>query len=840
MYKLNLFKHSFTLDNAHLEKVTYLTLWGSPAVVADLHRDARGRTAYVCHDGPPYANGSLHLGHFVNKTLKDATAKFKRMQGYFSPYVPGFDCHGLPVELEVEKAGHSKTDPMAFVAACRAYAKTQVALQTTQFQSFGVAADWAQAYRTLDPSFEAGASALFSSLPGAVKRLRPVHWCPDCASSLAEAEVEYKPRLSDSVVVLFALASTPGTYLEVWTTTPYTLPANQAVAFNPGLAYVAVTDSQGRVRVRLGHEGEARLPRFELAGTRALSPYTGVEVPVLPADYVSRAGTGLVHLAPAFGTDDFRVGEANGLAVTAWLDERGRFLPHTGKLAGMTTAQAAAHVLETVAPLVVSHEQLEHEYPHCWRHKRAVFFRASEEWFLDLGATGPQALQALEDVTFVPSSGKERMRTMLQGRSSWCVSRNRLWGTPLVDPSNPNDVRLAARVASEGVEAWQSEGPRRTLDVWFDSGVTHELVMRKRFGQSADVYFEGSDQHRGWFQSSLLTAVAAGGPAPYRAVVTHSFVVDAQGQKLSKSSRNYEPLDQLLTRMSPDVLRLWTLQQDFSKELKFSPEALALTKDRYRKLRNTMRFCLQNLQDFDWQPRRLTRPANEVQVVLLRMLAQEVSEAANDFNFAGAVQALTLYAESVSSGYFAAVKDALYCDAANSSSRREAQYVLSLVLQVLMALLAPVLSYTAEEVFQHVRESARFSMPSVLMFGLADVSLPEVPNSQALLEAYRQVQQLRAQLNQQVVTLRESGNAHVKGPAQVELAVQTEPDGLLAQMMELLGCAQVLAQSTAGAEMPRFWVTSRLACACCREHRESVQAPGELCERCDAVQAVAA
>lgn len=835
MYSLNLFKSSFELAQVHSDKSSYLALWGTPATVDALHRSPGGRPTFLLHDGPPYANGALHLGHFVNKTLKDALVKFKRLDGYFAPYVPGFDCHGLPVELEVEKLGHSKADTRDFVESCRAYAEGQVASQTAEFRTFGVAADWERPYLTLDPEFEAGASRLFSALPSVVKRLRPVHWCPDCASSLAEAEVEYEERTSDSLVVLFALEGRENTFLQVWTTTPYTLPANKAVAFNPALDYAAIEEG-GRTLVRAQPPGEAMTGvAVDLHGLRARSPYTGDLVPVLAADYVTSSGTGLVHLAPAFGMDDFRVGEAHGLGVEHYVDEGGRFLH--GDMAGMTLREGADHVLERVGDLVHSRTTLQHEYPHCWRHKRPVFFKASEEWFLELAEVGPRALAALKDVQFVPETARERLGSMLRSRTSWCLSRNRLWGTPLADPGNAVDAALLERVTEEGVEAWQADGPRRTLDVWFDSGVTHELVMRKRFGRTADVYLEGSDQHRGWFQSSLLTAVAAGGPAPYKALLTHSFVVDEHGRKYSKSSKNYLAMDEMFKRYSPDVLRLWTLQQDFAKELKLSPQSLERTVERYRKLRNTLRFCLQNLVDFEFKARaELTHSMHRLQLVKLQELVATVQAAAGRYDFAGATAALMQYADAVSSDYFTAVKDALYCDAANSARRREAQFVLGRVVDTLMRLLVPVLPFTAEEVFQLVREPMGCAEASALLLTLEGLQMPKVERAVELRAAYEQLSAVKHRVHQHVEAGLTNG---LKSAAQLELEVTLPcseelflvmPD----EMRDFFGVARVgvAAGTSVGVRVRR---TSRGLCPRCRRHdRPSLFSA--LCRRCEEVE----
>lgn len=838
MYKLNLFTTPFVLTEKHTDKAAFHGLWNHADVLTDLHREARGRTPFLLHDGPPYANGSLHVGHFANKALKDAVLKFKRLQGVFAPFVPGFDCHGLPVELEVEKLGQSKADAQAFVAACRSYATTQVAQQTQEFASFGVSADWERPYKTMDPAFEAGAARCFTRLPQVVKRLRPVHWCPACGSSLAEAEVEYKSRLSPSVVVLFELVDAPRTFLQVWTTTPYTLPANKAVAFNAAHDYVELVEGERRMVRARRDDDAADLPSVSLAGRHVLSPYTGHMVPVLAADYVSSTGTGLVHLAPSFGMDDFRVGEANGLAVESFVDANGRFLvdgPAGAALAGQTLAAAQRTVLESLGDLLYSSEQREHEYPHCWRHKSPLFFKASEEWFLDLVELGPQALTALDSVSFVPESGRERMSAMLGARTSWCLSRTRLWGTPLVDPKDAEQLALLDEVAKHGVEAWQADGPRRTLDVWFDSGVTHEMVMRERFGRGADLVVEGTDQHRGWFQSSLLTSVALHGTAPYATVLTHGFVLDEKGNKYSKSSANYEPLSVTLEKMSPDVLRLWALSQDMTRDLKMSRQSLERTGERYRKLRNTLRFCLQNTGDVDLDAAAaapVTRSLHLAQLADMATLAHTVTEAAERYDLPAAVAALTLYCETVSGEYFTAVKDTLYCDAPDAPRRREAQAVLVRMLLLLTRLLVPVLPYTAEEVFQLLRPRLGNAPATSLQLTLDAASLTASQAAAAWSPAYEQLRRLRREVNQFV----EAGRDDVlKGPAQLELSVTLPTAVPVADLEDFFDCANVAVVLRAGPATVTAYRTALPRCPRCRRHRKL--ASRGLCERCEHVDA---
>lgn len=835
MYTLNLNKCTFDLGQAHSDKASYLARWNAPAVVDQLHRDAAGKPLFLLHDGPPYANGDLHLGHFLNKSLKDALLRFKRLEGYFAPFVPGFDCHGLPVELEVEKRGHSKDDPKGFVEACRAYAHGQVAAQTAQFQSFGVAADWEQRYLTMDPEFEVGAAEFMSKLPALRKRLRPVHWCPACASSLAEAEVEHKLKASDSLTVLFPLVGQPNTYLLVWTTTPYTLPANKAVAYHPGSEYVRVSEGD-RWLVRLRQPDDALPEPVDLQGLHAVSSYTKAVVPLLPADYVTSAGTGLVHLAPSFGVEDFRVGEAHGLPVEQFVDDTGRFV--VPGMEGLTLKQATPHVLAALKDLVYLQETTQHEYPHCWRHKAPVFFKASEEWFLELDEVGQAAGRALDQVQFVPASGKARLQSMLSARTSWCLSRNRLWGTPLVDQADPDDVARLDAMRVEGLSAWHAQGRRRTLDVWADSGMTHELVLQKRFGRKADVYLEGSDQHRGWFQSSLLTAVAVGQEAPYKTVLTHGFVVGPDGTKYSKSSKNYVPLDTLFKTYSPDVLRLWVLQQDFTKELRMSEASLAQANDRYRKLRNTLRFCLQNTMDMSKsQAVRVTHSLHRYMMSELARVTRTVRDAVSRYDFAGAVTALVLFSEQVSGEYFTAVKDTLYCDHPDAPRRREAQTVLLELLGQLVRLLMPVLPFTSEETYALAQDRLEDVAPvaALLTFG------PTAQEAGALTEAFSELRGLKQQVNQYVEAHRQEG---LKGAERLvlNLAVSENVAALVSarEAEDYFGSASVRFSSHSEDRVVKVELTSYTACPRCRRHTRHAMALTAVCHRCDEVEAALA
>ncbi len=865
MYSLNLFSVNFPPAARHEDTSSYLARWRDARLLDALHRTpAPGAPTFVLHDGPPYANGDLHLGHFLNKAVKDAVLKFKRLEGVFAPFVPGFDCHGLPVELEVEKLGVAKSDPQAFVEACRAYASEQATRQALQFEAFGVAADWQRPYRTMEPAFEAGAARLFASLPQRVRRLRPVHWCPACGSSLAEAEVEHRLRRSDSVEVRFAVNEAPGTHLLVWTTTPYTLPANEGVAFGPSLDYVRVQEA-GLTLVRLRRETDGpdveSVPLGSMGWTLE-SPFTGRTVPLVAADYVTRSGTGLVHLAPSFGMDDFRVGEAHGLPVRAFVDGTGRFLAGLDgrndwgtRLQGLTLAQGSVLVLELLGERVHRRETLEHDYPHCWRHKSPVFFKASEEWFLDLREVAPKALGVLEDVEFLPSTGRERLASMLRSRTSWCVSRSRLWGTPLVE--SEDDARRLDAVGERGLSAWHEGAPRRTLDVWFDSGVTHELVARARFGRRADLYVEGNDQHRGWFQSSLLTAVCAGREAPFRQVLTHGFVVDERGQKYSKSSGNYVPLARLLAEHGPDVLRVWALSQDVTRDVRMSQASVKQAAERLRRVRNTLRFCLQNLTDAPLAGGPVLKdPVLAGFARELEQLERSVRAAAHRYDFAQVWAELSVFCERASAELFTACKDTLYCDAPDAPLRRQTQALLGRLAGVLARVLVPLAPFSAEDAVCALgarmgdgRDGRADSAQWLTWSGLAPLEVAPCRGSlgwarderarlHARFEAHREGRNAAAGFE----TLRQLGGLGVVlRPEAVEGNWPSDPTSL-ARLANYLGCAAVVLEPDGAQHCDDVEAGWRLrqgaqACPRCRRFALAYREPEALCERCEAVEA---
>lgn len=732
-YTLNMTKVKFDLPEKHLNKEEYVELWNSEAV-QNYFKSQETKPLFLLHDGPPYANGDLHLGHFTNKVLKDTLLKFKRLNGFYAPLYNGSDCHGLPVELAVEKKSklNKKENPKGFLEECYTYSNEQASNQREQVKGFGVFADYTKSYQTTDHKREAGEmQAVLDLLDKGFlfQKFRPVYWCKDCQSSLAEAELEYKLKQSDSLTVEFKLDDE--TSLLVWTTTPYTLPANQAVAYNKRHSYAKYFDNvKNKYYVKLKDfevpDSWSFVSDFSFDNVKVVSPYHKKLVSLYHADFVEQSGTGFVHVAPSFGLDDFHLGEAHNLETKSYVNEYGKYnTDEFPELMGLDLKKATSFVLEKLNEegLVYHHTMFNHEYPHCWRHKTPLFSKTSKEWFMDLSNVKDEAQQAADKVEFYPENGKTRLKSMLEGRSSWCVSRNRLWGVPL-----PKDNTVEAM---EEYKSWMNEvevnglsapyeDPTfkpQTLDVWFDSGMTHTTVVKEEFGfTQSDLYLEGSDQHRGWFQSSLLTSLALNGSAPYKQVLTHGFVVDEKGVKLSKSVGNYVSMEDLLKEYSPDTLRLWALGQDYSKELTYSKATLNNALERYKKFRNTLRFMLQNLDDFDVSSFELNMDQlddlDKYVVEKTNDVKNKVLKLADEYRFNESLNALYNYCDFVSTVYLDSQKDRLYCLAKKDPRRVSTQQVLFYVQHNLMLLLLPFMPYSTEEFYA---KSKNYGKESVLM-----------------------------------------------------------------------------------------------------------------------------
>jgi isoleucyl-tRNA synthetase len=736
-----------------------------------------GKNKYILHDGPPYANGNIHLGHALNKILKDIIVKYKNMTGFAAPYIPGWDCHGLPIELQVEKnIGRSKKlalNKTEIRRLCKEYAEKYIDVQKSEFKRLGVLGDWQNPYRTIDFSYEAAEiRELGKCIANGLlyRQKKPVYWCASCVTALAEAEVEYEEHTSPSIYVRFKVKDArglfkphpEGTYAVIWTTTPWTLPANQAIAVNPLFTYQFVNTPKGQLILKqemipglMKVFGFARddyevssgayLGR-ELEGVVCSHPWLEREVRILPAEFVTAdQGTGSVHIAPGHGQEDYELGQRYGLEVFAPVDAEGKFTPDAGDLAGEYVFKADAKIIAKLRAngSLLAEEKLVHSYPHCWRCKNAVLFRATEQWFISMETNHLRrhALEAIEQVKWIPPWGRDRIRGMLESRPDWCISRQRSWGVPIpvfYCKSCKNPIlsaelcnHISAIFAREGSDAWfqrpasellpahfacPSCGNREfsqeedILDVWFDSGVSHAAVVETRpeLGGVSDLYLEGSDQHRGWFHTALLTSVATRARPSYRSVLTHGFTLDGKGRKMSKSLGNVIAPQEITKKYGAEILRLWTAAEDYREDVRISDEIINRLVEAYRKLRNTARFLISNLYDFDPGRDAVTQGLPELDRWILHRtqnLLARCRDAYENFEFHIVYHALNNFCSvDLSAQYLDIVKDRLYCEAAQSRERRSAQTALYYILDALVHLMAPILSFTAEEIWQHMPE----------------------------------------------------------------------------------------------------------------------------------------
>jgi len=749
-----------------------LAAWERDGLYGKIRALAKGRPSFVLTDGPPYANGAIHLGHAVNKILKDIIVKSRTLDGYDAPYVPGWDCHGLPIEMQVEKSHGrvgQKIDAKAFRAACREYAHKQVDAQRADFKRLGVLGDWDHPYLTMAPRFEADqlrAFALIIKNGHLYKGYKPVHWCLNCRSALAEAEVEYEDKTSPSIYVRFPVADSADlaqrfgieaqplpASLAIWTTTPWTLPANRAVAVHPQIDYALIEIELGAGPELLVLAGELiesvmkslGVARWSLIATvkgAALEhlslrhPFYDRRVPVILGDHVTLdAGTGAVHTAPGHGLDDYVVGRRYGLEIENPVGGDGRFLPSTPLFAGELVFDANAHVIKVLHEngCLLKDEPYHHSYPHCWRHKTPVIFRATPQWFISMEQAGLRkgALEAISHVDWMPAWGEQRISSMIAGRPDWCVSRQRTWGVPIplfvdkvsgeLHPKTSELIEdVAQRVERGGIDAWfdldaaallgadasRYDKATDVMDVWFDSGVVHHCLAQSRpeITVPSDLYLEGSDQHRGWFHSSLLTSVAMHGRAPYRGVLTHGFTVDEKGRKMSKSIGNTLVPQKLTGTLGADVVRLWVAATDYANEMSVSDEILKRMADSYRRMRNTLRFLLGNLDGFD--PAQHAVPFDALVAIdqwaaaKAFVLQNDVVTAYRNYEFHDIYQKIHNFCVVELGGFYLdIIKDRLYTTGAASGPRRSAQTAMYHVAHAMVRWLAPILSFTAEEVW---------------------------------------------------------------------------------------------------------------------------------------------
>ena len=819
----------------------WLEAWEKEGLYQQIREHCRGREKFILSDGPPYANGDIHIGHAVNKVLKDIIIKFKTLDGFDAPYVPGWDCHGLPVELKVEKKvgkPGQKLSEKEFFQACRKYAQSQVDLQRKAFIRLGILGDWFVPYQTMDPTFEAN---IIRSLRKIIandhleRGFKPVHWCTACGSALAEAEVEYPDKNSISLYVAFSVADQSdflGRFagevitnkklsIPIWTTTPWTLPANEAVALHGEITYVLVNYAEQSIVVAESlcetvmqqlevsdYSIVAKCEGQALSGLMLQHPFLEKQVPVLIGDHVTvDAGTGAVHTAPAHGLDDYQLALAHDLPVESPVDDRGCYISTAAVFPGEHVFKANDKVvalLEEKGKLLQA-ATIKHSYPHCWRHKTPLIFRATPQWFISMDKNGlrEKALEAIRFAEWMPSWGSARIADMVSKRPDWCISRQRLWDVPMAlfihretQELHPHTLDLMEKVADivevEGIEAWRALDPKDllgddakdyikindTLDVWFDSGVVHTCVvgMHPDLQLPADLVLEGSDQHRGWFQSSLLTSVAMHEVAPYKAALTHGFTVDAKGRKMSKSIGNVIAPEKVVNSLGADVLRLWVASTDYSGEMTVSDEILKRTSDTYRRLRNTARFLLANLHDFDPEQHMVAYddllPLDKFIISHAHALQEVVTQAFDDYQFHVVCHKVHHFCSVVLGGFYLdVIKDRQYTMQANSVARRSAQTAMQHVLEALVRWLAPITSFTAEEIWQHMPGKRSGSV----MFATWYEHLTPLDDSDTMNSAFwEQVMQVRDQVNRELESARQ--NNLVRSGLQADVTLYCDDD----------------------------------------------------------------
>lgn len=740
-----------------------LKFWKEQDIYHSLRKKRAGQKKFILNDGPPYANGHLHCGHALNKTLKDIVIKSRSLSGYDAPYVPGWDCHGLPIELNVEKKWGKagvKLSKKEFREKCREYASQQLNIQREEFKRLGVFGDWENPYSTMDYHYEADTIRALSKIIQngyLVRGFKPVHWCMDCQSALAEAEVEYEDKTSLAIDVAFKFEKSPLqtdiVYAVIWTTTPWTLPANEALALNGKMEYAFVSTSKGiyllatdlveQAMQRYGIEdyqiistvlGEA------LEGLKLHHPfYTNKLVPIVLGEHVTtEAGTGCVHTAPAHGPDDYLIGMQYNLPVESPVMGNGVYAPSVPLVAGKHVLKVEEDIINLLKEnnTLVYSQSYPHSYPHCWRHKTPVIFRATAQWFLSF--KNPELLKniekAIDNTEWIPDWGKIRMHKMQGNRPDWCISRQRSWGTPItlllhketgeIHPDMANIMEhVAKKVEKKGIEAWFEWEPQEllgsdaekyekvsdTLDVWFDSGVAHECVLKKRpeLQYPADIYLEGSDQYRGWFNSSLITSVMLNNEAPYKTILSHGFTVDAEGKKMSKSRGNYIVPKEIIDALGADVLRLWVASCDYRTELTLSDEIFKRISDAYRRIRNTARFLLANL--FDFEPKIHLLETDKLlaldQWIVLKtaQLQSEIKESYESFQFHVIYQKIHNFcAVELGSFYLDIIKDRQYTTHKDSLARRSCQTAMYHIISALVRWCAPILSFTSEEIWRYL------------------------------------------------------------------------------------------------------------------------------------------
>jgi len=895
---LNLPKTGFPMRaNLPEREPEFLKFWDEIDIYHKVQEKNKGCPKFILHDGPPYANGHIHLGHVLNKVLKDIVVKFRSMSGYDAPFVPGWDTHGLPIEQEAIKAfglNRHNIDPVEFRKKCKEFALKFVDIQREEFKRLGVRGDWDKSYLTLMPNFEARQVGVFGEMAkkGYIyKGLKPVYWCAACETALAEAEVEYGDEQSDSIYVRFPVKNGKGvlpeedTYVVIWTTTPWTLPANVAICLHPDFEYVLIGINKEKYVVArelkdnflksIGEPDAVVLNEFrgaELEKVECSHPFIDRTSLVIVGDLVTlEQGTGCVHIAPGHGMEDFIVGKQYDLPVLSPVDGKGRFTSEGGIFAGQFYLDANDAVLAELERRghLLKHETFQHSYPHCWRCKKPVLFRATEQWFASIDGFRQAALDAIRKVRWIPEWGEERIYNMVANRSDWCISRQRTWGVPIPifycdncgkELINDETIGHIQRLFREhGSDIWFARDARDLvpsgtkcsqcgsgsftketdiMDVWFDSGTSHLGVLDEQAAWPdlrwpADLYLEGSDQHRGWFNSSLSTAVAVTGQAPYRAVLTHGFVVDEQGRKMSKSLGNVVDPAKVIKQLGADILRLWVSSADYRGDLAVSPNILKQITEAYRKIRNTCRFLIGNLYDFDPAKDRVKYEQlleiDRWALLKLQKLIQRVIAAYRDYEYHVVHHAVHGFCTvDMSSLYLDIIKDRLYTAPARSTERRAAQTVLYEILTALVRLLAPVLAFTSEEIWRYVPGDKG----GVVSVQLAD--MPEVKEEyldEELEQKWERLLEVRGQVTKVLEMARRDkviGNsleASVNLYADEELYSFLEPMAGELPTIFIVSAVVLKPLNEAPDDVKRFETHPELAVSI-------QQAKGEKCERC--------
>jgi isoleucyl-tRNA synthetase len=774
---LNLPKTPFPMKgNLPVKEKEMLKFWDEIELYSKLTEGKDGRPLFILHDGPPYANGHIHLGTALNKILKDIIVKSKFMSGFRADYIPGWDCHGLPIEHQVEKEMKAKKSSLSKLEIrhrCREYAEGFIHIQREEFKRLGGIGLWEKPYITMDYDYQAtiiGEMQKFFERDEIYRKKKPVHWCMSCLTALAEAEIEYEMKKSTSIYVKFPYAGKRDDvfdnypdkpiYMLIWTTTPWTLPANLAIAINPTFTYVAL-DVGGEIYIALKELVEditkragittykvlGEIPADKLIKLTFRHPFIERDSVMVYGDYVaSDTGTGAVHTAPGHGEEDYETGIAYGLDIYSPLNERGEFLDEVEFFRGMNVFDSNQHVIKKLQELgrLLHQEEIEHSYPHCWRCKKPVIFRATEQWFISLDKNGlrQKALDEIDRVKWIPTWGRDRIYNMLQVRPDWCISRQRTWGIPITifycekcrEPfwSKESFQNVVKEVREFGADIWFEKDssyflPQGTtcqkcgntsfvkeediLDVWFDSGVSWAAVCKKRkeLTYPVDIYLEGSDQHRGWFHSSLLTSVGNEGHAPYESVLTHGFVVDGTGRKMSKSLGNVIAPEEIIEKYGAEILRLWAAYEDYRDDIKISKDIINRLIETYRRVRNTLRFLDANIHE-DFNPARDSVPYEQLSYLdkwllsRLHRLIERVTESYNNYTFHAIYHAVQNFCSvDLSALYLDIVKDRIYVEHKNSLKRRASQTVIFETLVSLLKLIAPILSSTAEEMWSYLK-----------------------------------------------------------------------------------------------------------------------------------------